>query len=138
VHIYIQLFIQGQLQALGDGIHIAGDNLYNGATTLERPDNYKSSPYLALQACHLSFKSPPNSSTSHPFFDFLCLVVFYVGHVDKISLYATVFHCNTLSKHHHHIIPRSNIRISRFLLKPPFIPSNSPQIIPFLKPFNPF
>jgi hypothetical protein len=51
---------------IGDGIHIAGDNLYSGATTLERPDNYKSSPHLALQACYLSFKSPPNSIISHP------------------------------------------------------------------------
>jgi hypothetical protein len=36
VHIYIY-------------IHTAGDNLYNGSSTLERPDKYKSSPYLALQ-----------------------------------------------------------------------------------------
>jgi hypothetical protein len=28
--------------------------------------------------------------------------VFYVGHVDKSSLYETLFHCNILSKHHHH------------------------------------
>jgi len=27
--------------------------------------------------------------------------VFYVGHVDKSSLYETLFHCNILSKHHH-------------------------------------
>jgi hypothetical protein len=27
--------------------------------------------------------------------------VFYVGHVDKCSLYETLFHCNVLSKHHH-------------------------------------
>jgi hypothetical protein len=37
---------------------------------------------------------------------YLCLIrlvyVFYVGHVDKSSLYETLFHCNTLSKHHHH------------------------------------
>jgi hypothetical protein len=28
--------------------------------------------------------------------------VFYVGHVDKSSLYETLFHCNILSKHHLH------------------------------------
>jgi hypothetical protein len=27
--------------------------------------------------------------------------MFYVGHLDKSSLYETLFHCNTLSKHHH-------------------------------------
>jgi hypothetical protein len=27
--------------------------------------------------------------------------VSYVGHVDKSSLYETLFHCNILSKHHH-------------------------------------
>jgi hypothetical protein len=26
-----------------------------------------------------------------------------IGHVDKSSLYETLFHCNILSKHHHHI-----------------------------------
>jgi hypothetical protein len=39
---------------------------------------------------------------------YLCLIgrvyVFYVGHVDKISLYETLFHCNILSEHHHHQI----------------------------------
>jgi hypothetical protein len=33
-----------------------------------------------------------------------CLIgwvyVFYVGHVDKSSLYETLFHCKILSKHH--------------------------------------
>jgi hypothetical protein len=29
--------------------------------------------------------------------------VFYVGHVDKSSLFETLFHCNILSKHHHHL-----------------------------------
>jgi hypothetical protein len=37
---------------------------------------------------------------------YLCLIgrvyVFYVGHIDKSSLYKTLFHCNTLSKQHHH------------------------------------
>jgi hypothetical protein len=37
---------------------------------------------------------------------YLCLIgrvyVFYVGHVDKSSLYETLFHCNILSKHHDH------------------------------------
>jgi hypothetical protein len=37
---------------------------------------------------------------------YLCLIgrvyVFYVGHLDKSSLYETLFHCNILSKHHHH------------------------------------
>jgi hypothetical protein len=37
---------------------------------------------------------------------YLCLIgriyVFSVGHVDKSSLYETLFHCNILSKHHHH------------------------------------
>jgi hypothetical protein len=28
--------------------------------------------------------------------------VFYVGHIDKNSLYETLFHCNILSKHHHY------------------------------------
>jgi hypothetical protein len=28
--------------------------------------------------------------------------VFYVGHVDKSSLYETLFHCNILSRHQHH------------------------------------
>jgi hypothetical protein len=28
--------------------------------------------------------------------------VFYVGHVDKSSLYETLFHSNILSKHYHH------------------------------------
>jgi hypothetical protein len=28
--------------------------------------------------------------------------VFYVGHVDKSSLYETLFYCNILSKYHHH------------------------------------
>jgi hypothetical protein len=39
---------------------------------------------------------------------YLCLIgrvyVFYVGHVDKSSLYETLFHCNILSKHHHHLL----------------------------------
>jgi hypothetical protein len=37
---------------------------------------------------------------------YLCLIgrvyVFYVGHVDKSSLYETLFKCNILSKHHYH------------------------------------
>jgi hypothetical protein len=37
---------------------------------------------------------------------YLCLIgrvyVYYVGHVNKSSLYETLFHCNILSKHHHH------------------------------------
>jgi hypothetical protein len=37
---------------------------------------------------------------------YLCLIgrvyVFYVGHVDKSSLYETLFHCNILTKHHLH------------------------------------
>jgi dynein heavy chain len=37
---------------------------------------------------------------------YLCLIgrvyMFYVGHVDKSSLYETHFHYNILSKHHHH------------------------------------
>jgi hypothetical protein len=37
---------------------------------------------------------------------YLCLIgrvyVSYVGHVDKSSLYETIFYCNILSKHHHH------------------------------------
>jgi hypothetical protein len=39
------------------------------------------------------------------FFHYLCLIgqvyMFYVGHVDKSSLYETLFHCNMLSKHHY-------------------------------------
>jgi hypothetical protein len=39
---------------------------------------------------------------------YLCLIgrvyEVYVGHVDKSSLYKTLFHCNILSKHHHHYI----------------------------------
>jgi hypothetical protein len=38
----------------------------------------------------------------------LCFIgrvhVFYVGYVDKSSLYETLFHCNILSKHHHYHI----------------------------------
>ena len=30
-------------------MHIAGDNMYTGATTVMRPDGYQSSAYLALQ-----------------------------------------------------------------------------------------
>jgi hypothetical protein len=37
---------------------------------------------------------------------YLCLIgrvyIFYVGHVDKSSLYETLFHCNILRKYHHH------------------------------------
>jgi hypothetical protein len=37
---------------------------------------------------------------------YLCLIgrvyMFYVGHVNKSSLYEILSHCNTLSKHHHH------------------------------------
>lgn len=40
---------RGQLQALGDGLHIAGDNMYEGATTVMTPDGCQSSAYLALQ-----------------------------------------------------------------------------------------
>jgi hypothetical protein len=29
--------------------------------------------------------------------------MFYVGHVEKISLYETLFHYNILSKHHHQV-----------------------------------
>jgi hypothetical protein len=32
----------------------------------------------------------------------LSFFVFHVGHVAKSSLYETLFHCNILSKHHHH------------------------------------
>jgi hypothetical protein len=38
--------------------------------------------------------------------DYLFLIgrvyVFYVGHVDKSSLYETLHHCNILNKHYHH------------------------------------
>jgi len=38
------------------------------------------------------------------------IYVFYVGYVDKSSLYETLFHCNILSKHHHHpYIPRGGL-----------------------------
>lgn len=40
---------RGQLQALGDGLHIAGDNMYEGATSVMTPDGCQSSAYLALQ-----------------------------------------------------------------------------------------
>jgi hypothetical protein len=37
---------------------------------------------------------------------YLCLIgrfyMFNVGHVDKSSLYDTLYHCNILSTHHHH------------------------------------
>jgi hypothetical protein len=37
---------------------------------------------------------------------YLCLIarvyVFYVGYLDKSSLYETLFRCNIPSKHHHH------------------------------------
>jgi len=51
---------RGQLATLGSGCHssyhIAGDNIYLGATSLppELVDGYRSSPYLALQASSLS------------------------------------------------------------------------------------
>jgi hypothetical protein len=51
---------------------------------------------------------------------YLCLVgwvyVFYVGHVDKSSLYETLFHCNILSKHHN-----QQIIDFLFILEMPFI-----------------
>jgi hypothetical protein len=34
--------------------------------------------------------------------------VFYVGHVDKSSLYETIFHCNILSPHHHTVQNRKD------------------------------
>jgi Ni,Fe-hydrogenase I cytochrome b subunit len=47
----------------------------------------------------------------HKCFHFLCslyligrVYVFYVGHVDKSSLYETLFHCNILIKHHHQVL----------------------------------
>jgi hypothetical protein len=36
--------------------------------------------------------------------------VFYVGYEDKSRLYGTLFHCNILSKHHHHMYWTSNFR----------------------------
>jgi hypothetical protein len=40
--------------------------------------------------------------SSVAFIVYVLLDVFYVGHLDKSSLYETLFHCNLLSKHHHH------------------------------------
>jgi hypothetical protein len=37
---------------------------------------------------------------------YLCLIgqvyMFYIGHIDKSSLYETLFHCTVLIKKHHH------------------------------------
>lgn len=46
--------IRGQLSAVGEDyggglLHVAGDNMYQGISTVEYTDKYKSSPYLALQ-----------------------------------------------------------------------------------------
>jgi hypothetical protein len=49
---------------------------------------------------------------------YLCLIgrmyVFYVGHADKSSLYETLFHCNILSKHHHHRIGKVMVCLRLF------------------------
>jgi hypothetical protein len=57
---------------------------------------------------------------------YLCLIgrvyVFYVGHVDKSSLYETLFHCNILSKHHnYHISKFSKVIKSLFIIVPVYI-----------------
>lgn len=42
--------IRGQVSALGEDYHIAGDNLYSGASTSDAATNYPgASPFLALQ-----------------------------------------------------------------------------------------
>lgn len=47
--------IRGQLHAVGlpFGMHIAGDNMYAGASSAKVIDAYRSSPYLALQVIQL-------------------------------------------------------------------------------------
>jgi hypothetical protein len=41
--------------------------------------------------------------------------VFYVGHIDKSSLYETLFHCNILSKYYHHHVSGLESKIVRVL-----------------------
>ena len=43
--------IRGQVACLGEGTHIAGDNVYCGMTTSNCRDKYSSSPFLALEVC---------------------------------------------------------------------------------------
>jgi hypothetical protein len=54
-------------------------------------------PYVRLSCCINAFIFCVH---------YLCLIgrvyMFYVGHVDKSSLYEALFHCNILSEHHHH------------------------------------
>jgi hypothetical protein len=56
--------------------------------------------YPLLQGCQKCFHFL--RSLLMPYWTTLCVYVFYVGRVDKSSLYETLFHCNILSKHHHH------------------------------------
>ena len=48
---------RGQLHNHEMDMHIAGDNLYGGATSSISKDMYSSSPFLALQGCYFSFRN---------------------------------------------------------------------------------
>jgi hypothetical protein len=52
----------------------------------------------------IGFKSIYEIFCVHYLFFIGRVYVFYVGHLDKSSLYETLFHYNVLSKHHHHEI----------------------------------
>jgi hypothetical protein len=45
--------IRAQLQRVG--WHLAGDNVYSGQSSVLNPNRFRASPFLALQAHHLSF-----------------------------------------------------------------------------------
>ena len=47
--------VRGQTKELGDGYHIAGDNLYTGMTSSPKLHNSYSSPFLALEALSITF-----------------------------------------------------------------------------------
>lgn len=57
--------VRGQAMALGNGFHVAGDNLYKGATSSPKLDinSICSSPYLALQATSITL---PKEFVFHP------------------------------------------------------------------------
>ena len=58
---------RGQMHQQEMDIHIAGDNLYGGATSSASKDMYSSSPFLALQGCYFSFRSPQDRQKQENF-----------------------------------------------------------------------
>jgi hypothetical protein len=63
---------------------------------------------------------------------YICLIgrvhVSYVGHIDKSRLYETLFHCNILNKHHHHMNSPSRLtHVSFFKGKPDGPLNNDPN-----------